>query len=64
VAVRLPKRLARDLGLKRPLIGDDSARFQADTARWLRVPINKGAGRRLLAYEGTARILVRVRARP
>ena len=64
VKVRLPKDVAREVGVKNRVIGSGAAGAKANQFRWVRARISKGAGRLLEDFEGAGRLEVRIRALP
>jgi hypothetical protein len=64
VKVRLPKAVAREVGVRNRVIGSGAAGAKADEFRWVRARINKGAGELLEAFDGGGRLEIRIRALP
>jgi hypothetical protein len=64
VKIKLPKDVARELGLGNRVIGSGAAGAKADRPRWVRARLNRGAGRALSDFGGSGRLEVRIRALP
>ena len=64
VKVKLPKGVARKVGVRNRVIGSAAAGAKADQFRWVRVRINKRPGKLLEDYEGNGRLEIRIRALP
>lgn len=64
VKVRVPQRVANDVGLDSRVIGTGAAGAKANRYRWVRATINKGAGRALADFNGGGRLDIRIKALP
>jgi hypothetical protein len=64
VKVKLPKNVARQIGVRNRVIGSGAAGAKADRFRWVRARINRRAGKLLEDFEGGGRLEVRIRALP
>jgi hypothetical protein len=64
VKVKLPKNVARQIGVRNRVIGSGAAGAKADRFRWVRARINRRAGKLLEEFEGGGRLEVRFSALP
>jgi hypothetical protein len=64
VKIKLPQRIADQLGLDNRVIGSGAAGAKANTPRWVRARLNRGAGKLLEDYDGGGNLEIRVRGLP
>ena len=64
VKVKLPKGVARKVGVRNRVIGSAAAGAKADQFRWVRAHINKRPGKLLEDFDGGGRLEIRTRALP
>ena len=64
VKIKLPKKVARKVGVRNRVIGSGAAGAKANQYRWVRARINKGAGDLLEDFDGGGRLEIRIKALP